>query len=133
MSLPSGYDERKGFPLLTFLTAYFPDHIEAMVELSKKGNVQHDTFDSQTNPFGLPYDRIRWDRTKSIEQCETLMRHLWDHMRALRGVGSLYDADGVLHITKVGWRSGAEGQLTIERERYCPEFPQFIDDGVARG
>lgn len=115
--LPTGYDERKGFPLLTFLTAYFPDVIEAAVRLCVQGNVQHDISKPAEQPFWLPTDRIAWDRTKSTEELETLMRHLWDHTRAKRGVGSLFDTDGHLHIVKAFWRAGTEAQRTIEALR----------------
>jgi len=117
VTLPSDYDGRKNFPLATFLTAYFPDGIEALVDLSIQGGKQHDIAVPKEQPFYRDGDRIAWDRTKSMEQCETAMRHLWDHMRALRGVGSLHDTDGKLHITKAFWRTGAETQLTIESLR----------------
>lgn len=115
--LPTGYEERKAFPLLTFLTAYFPDVIEAAVRLCIQGNVQHDISKPAEQPFWLPTDRIAWDRQKSTEELETLMRHLWDHTRAKRGVGSLFDADGHLHIVKAFWRAGTEAQRTIEALR----------------
>lgn len=118
MSLPTEYNARKEFPLLTVLTAYFPDAIEALVELCKQGNKQHtiDT-DGAVNPFKLPTDRVIWDRSKSTEETETAMRHLWDHQRAKRGVGSVFDADGHLHIIKSMWRCAAEAQKTIEAQR----------------
>lgn len=115
--LPRDYDGRKGFPLLTFLTAYFPDAIEALVRLSIQGNVQHSISTPAEQPFFLPTDRIAWDRAKSTEELETLMRHLWDHTRAKRGVGDLFDTDGHLHIVKALWRAGTEAQRTIERLR----------------
>lgn len=115
--LPTDYAARKDFPLLTVLTAYFPDAVEALVELCKAGNVQHDVGKDAVNPFTLPTDRVTWDRSKSTEQMETLMRHAWDHMRAKRGVGSVFDTDGHLHIIKTFWRAGAEAQLVIEAIR----------------
>lgn len=115
--LPTDHKARKNFPLLTVLTAYFPDAIEALVELCKAGNVQHNVSADAVNPFKLPEDRITWDRSKSTDQTETAMRHLWDHMRAKRGVGSVVDEDGCLHIVKAFWRAGAEAQLAIEALR----------------
>lgn len=117
MTLPTDYQGRKGFPLLTVLTAYFPDAVEALVELCKQGNVQHAVDANAVNPFKLEGDRVSWDRSKSMEQTETLMRHLWDHERGRRGAGNLVDADGQLHIVKVLWRAAAEAQLTIEALR----------------
>jgi len=115
MTFPTDPTERKAFALLTFLTAYFPDAIEALVRLSQKGNVQHKIDRDAVNPFALPGDAFSWDRSKSTDETETLMRHLWQHERAKRGVGSFYDDDGHLHIVKVMWRAGAEAQRTIER------------------
>lgn len=119
--LPTDYNERKSFPLLTFLTSYFPDAIEALVRLCIQGNKQHDIDRPKLNPFYMEGDRIAWDRSKSTEELETLMRHLWDHTRAKRagvdGQGFLYDADGILHIVKVAWRACAEAQKTIEQLR----------------
>jgi|HubBroStandDraft_4_1064222.scaffolds.fasta_scaffold00046_31 hypothetical protein len=117
--LPTDYEARKGFPLMTFLGAYFPDMIEALVGLSVAGNKQHKVDVPKYSPFYLEGDRIAWDRSKSTEELETLMRHLWDHIRAKRSGNdaALYDTDGALHITKVMWRAGAEGQKTIERLR----------------
>lgn len=118
--LPTDHKARKEFPLLTVLSAYFPDAIEALVELCKAGNVQHNVSADAVNPFALPEDRITWDRSKSTDQVETLARHTWDHMRAKRGVGSVIDTDGHLHIIKAFWRAGAEAQLTIEALRMNP-------------
>ena len=114
MSFPTDDAERKAFALLTFLTAYFPDAIEALVRLSQKGNTQHQIDLAAVNPFKLKTDRIAWDRSKSTDETETAMRHLWQHERAKRGVGSFYDDDGHLHIVKAMWRTGAESQRTIE-------------------
>lgn len=116
--LPTDYKARKDFPLLTFLAGYFPDAIEALVELSKAGNAQHG-IDGQVptnSPFMLEGDRIAWDRDKSTNEVETMMRHLWDHERAKRGDHGMskIDVDGVLHIVKAFWRAGAEAQKTIE-------------------
>lgn len=117
MSLPTGYDDRKNFPLLTFLTAYFPDAIEAMVALSVQGNVQHEVDSEARNPFKLHGDKIAWDRRKSEDELNTAMRHIWDHARALRGDSPqrLVDVDGHLHIVKAAWRACAEAQKTIEQ------------------
>jgi len=115
--LPKEYSARKDFPLLTVLTAYFPDAIEALVELCKKGNAQHSVDANAVNPFKLDGDKVVWDRSKSTDQVNTAMRHLWDHERAKRGAGSVVDDDGILHVIKTAWRALAEAQLTIERGR----------------
>ncbi len=117
--LPTDYDARKNFPLMTVLSAYFPDAIEALVALCVQGNKQHEITEPKDNPFYLPGDRVAWDRTKSTEELETLMRHVWDHTRAkrARNPDAMLDADGILHIVKVFWRAGAEAQKTIEMMR----------------
>jgi len=117
MTLPTDYDARKAFPLMTVLTAYFPDAMEALVALCVQGNIQHKVDDAAVNPFKLPEDVITWDRSKSTDQLNTMARHAWDHTRAKRGVGSVVDSDGVLHIVKAMWRAAAEAQLTIEKLR----------------
>lgn len=114
MSLPTGYAERKAFPILTVFCAYFPDAMEALVALCVQGNIQHAVDDAAVNPFKLPGDTVVWDRSKSNDHGNTAMRHLWDHNRAKRGVGSVVDNDKVLHIVKAMWRCAAEAQLTIE-------------------
>ena len=121
MSLPTDNARRKAFPLWTFLTAYFPDAIEALVGLCVQGNVQHEITKPACSPFYMEGDRIAWDRLKSTEELETLARHLWDHTRALRtkDFKALYDTDGELHIVKAFWRSGAAAQKTIELLRNC--------------
>lgn len=117
--LPADYKARKEFPLMTVLAAYFPDAIEALVDLCKQGNIQHTVDANAVNPFKLPGDTITWDRSKSMDQMNTLMRHAWDHERAKRSrdAHSVHDTDGVLHIVKVLWRAAAEAQLTIEALR----------------
>lgn len=116
--LPTDYDARKAFPLLTVLAAYFPDAIEALVELAKQGNIQHKVdLEKATNPYKLSSDQVTWDRSKSDDHMNTLMRHTWDHERAKRGVGDVRDTDGHLHIVKALWRAAAEAQLAIEELR----------------
>ena len=69
-----------------------------MAEVSRVGNEQH-------NP-GQP---LHWDRSKSTDQADCLMRHLVD-----RGT---IDTDGMRHSAKVAWRALALLQLEIEKER----------------
>lgn len=129
MTLPTEYDARKEFPLMTFLTAYFPDTIEALVALSIQGNVQHKIERPAEQPFYLDGDRIAWDRTKSKEELETMMRHAWDHTRAKRAddADALFDSDGHLHIIKTVWRAAAEAQKTIEMLRQLRRIPLHPD------
>jgi hypothetical protein len=74
---------------------YFPDALVAVAEVSWIGNEQH-------NP-GTP---LHWDRSKSGDEGDALMRHFIQ-----RGT---VDSDGVRHSAKVAWRALALLQKEIE-------------------
>ncbi len=95
MSLPTDAKERKTYPLFSGLLQYFPDALAEVAHVSYVGNQQH-------NP-GQP---LHWDRSKSGDQEDTLLRHLME-----RGTT---DSDGVRHSAKVAWRALAMLQLEIE-------------------
>jgi len=59
--------ERKGIPIYSGVIAYFPRALAAVAKLSKAGNDQH-------NP-GKP---LHWDRSKSGDELDALMRHVVD-------------------------------------------------------
>lgn len=86
---------RKETPIYSGVVKYFPDALAAIARLSYIGGQQH-------NP-GQP---IFWDRSKSGDELDALMRHLCQ-------AGTL-DTDGVLHDTKVAWRALANLQKTLE-------------------
>jgi len=92
---PSDAAARKAIPIATGFIYYFPDAIAAVAELSRIGNDQH-------NP-GKP---LHWDRSKSGDESDALMRHFLQ-----RGTR---DSDGVLHSAKVAWRALAQLQKEIE-------------------
>lgn len=94
-NLPTDAKKRKGIPVATGFIDYFPDAIAAVAELSRKGNDQH-------NP-GKP---LHWDRSKSGDESDALMRHFLQ-----RGT---IDTDGVRHSAKVAWRAMALLQKEIE-------------------
>ncbi|HXI50420.1 MAG TPA: dATP/dGTP diphosphohydrolase domain-containing protein [Candidatus Saccharimonadales bacterium] len=89
---------RKAFPLATGCLDYFPDALAAIAEVSFVGNEQH-------NP-GQP---LHWDRSKSTDEADALMRHFID-----RGTR---DDDGMRHSAKVAWRALALLQKEIEAEK----------------
>ena len=62
--LPTTPAERKAIPIATGFVDYFPDAMIAVAELSRIGNDQH-------NP-GQP---LHWDRSKSPDEADALMRH----------------------------------------------------------
>lgn len=96
--LPAGAAERKAIPLATGLLDYFPDALAAVAALSYAATAQHH-----------PGEPCHWDRTKSADEADTLMRHFLDR-------GTL-DTDGQRHSTKVAWRALALLQKEIEAAR----------------
>lgn len=94
---PPPHKSRKDYPLATGVLDYFPDALMAVAECSKKGNDQH-------HP-GTP---LHWDRSKSTDHPDALMRHLIQRGRM--------DTDGVRHSAKVAWRALAMLQEEIERD-----------------
>ncbi len=97
-SVPTIAAARKALPVATGCRDYFPDALIAVAELSRIGNEQH-------NP-GKPF---HWDRSKSSDEADALLRHLIDR-------GKL-DTDGVRHSAKVAWRALALLQKEIEATR----------------
>lgn len=97
-TLPEDAAARKALPIATGFVDYFPDAMAAVAELSRIGNDQH-------NP-GKP---LHWDRSKSGDESDALMRHFLQR-------GTL-DTDGVRHSAKVAWRAMAMLQKEIEQAR----------------
>ena len=98
MTLPTDAKERKNVPIATGCIDYFPAALAAVAELSRIGNEQH-------NP-GTP---LHWDRSKSGDESDALMRHFLE-----RGT---VDTDGVRHSTKVAWRALALLQKELEHAK----------------
>lgn len=98
MSLPTEAKARKVIPIATGLIDYFPDAIADIANVSFVGNEQH-------NP-GTP---LHWDRSKSTDESDALMRHF-----VQRGTK---DSDGLRHSAKVAWRALALLQKEIENEQ----------------
>jgi hypothetical protein len=82
-------------PVASGVVDYFPLALRAIAHLSYVGNDQH-------NP-GTP---LHWDRTKSTDEADALIRHFIE-----RGT---IDTDGVRHSTKMAWRSLALLEKEIE-------------------
>lgn len=111
--LPTSAAERKVVPIASGFIDYFPDAIAAVARLSQIGNDQH-------NP-GKP---LHWDRSKSGDESDALMRHFLE-----RGT---IDTDGVRHSAKVAWRALALLQKEIEAARQIsPDIADRKD--LARG
>lgn len=63
--LPNDAAERKTYPLFTGFVKYFPDAVAAVANLSWRGNQQHH-----------PDKPLHWDKSKSTDELDALMRHL---------------------------------------------------------
>lgn len=96
-TMPTSSDGRKRIPVAGGVLNYFPDAILAIAEVSAAGNEQH-------NP-GKP---LHWDRAKSGDEDEALMRHFMQR-------GTL-DTDGLAHSAKMAWRAMALLQKEIEAD-----------------
>lgn len=97
-TLPADPAERKKHPIASGVFDYFPDALVAIARVSYEGNEQH-------NP-GTP---LHWDRAKSTDEADTLLRHFAER-------GSL-DTDGLRHTAKMAWRALALLQKEIEAEQ----------------
>lgn len=93
--------ERKQRPLYSGVLQYFPDALMEVAHVSYVGNEQH-------NP-GSP---MHWDRSKSQDEGDALMRHLVE--------AGTRDTDGLRHSAKVAWRALALLQKEIEAEQIVP-------------
>jgi len=101
MTVPTDSKVRKTLPIMTGVLDYFPDALLAVAAVSHTGNEHH-------NP-GRP---LSWDRSKSGDEADALLRHLMD-----RGT---VDTDGMRHSAKVAWRALALLQKEIEADATKP-------------
>ncbi len=96
--LPDDAKERKTYPIATGVVDYFPDALAEVAHLSYQGNEQHN-----------PGTKLHWDRSKSGDEADALMRHFVQR-------GTL-DKDGIRHSAKVAWRALALLQKEIENAK----------------
>lgn len=89
MNLPTDPKQRKAIPIYSGVIKYFPDALIAIAKLSQAGNDQH-------NP-GAP---LHWDRSKSGDELDAMMRHV---------IGEDWEA--------VAWRALANLQKQIEKRQ----------------
>jgi hypothetical protein len=93
--LPSDAKERKTYPIATGVIDYFPKALTELAHVSFVANEQH-------NP-GTP---VHWDRAKSPDESDSLMRHFIER-------GKL-DTDGMRHTAKMAWRALALLEKELE-------------------
>ena len=89
--------DRKQRPVYSGVLKYFPDAIMEVAFVSYIGNQQHH-----------PDKELHWDRNKSTDELDALMRHLI--------CAGTKDKDGVRHSAKVAWRALANLQKEIEND-----------------
>ena len=89
--------QRKATPVYSGVLKYFPDALKEVSKASQAGQKQHNQG-----------DELYWDKTKSFDNEDALVRHLIDHSK------DPMDDDGVLHLTKVAWRALASLQIYLE-------------------
>lgn len=88
-------EQRKATPVYKGFINYFPNAIAEVARNSATANTQHNSDEP-----------IHWDKSKSTQELDSMMRHLLDFAK-----GEDHDEDGTLHLTKVAWRAMA----TLER------------------
>ena len=108
--LPSNAQDRKDTPIYSGVLKYFPDAIAYVARVSKAGNDQH-------NP-GKP---LHWDRSKSIDHLDCLIRHAME--------AGQVDGDGILHAGKVAWRALAYLQELLESHQEVAASTAASDGG----
>lgn len=95
-TLPVDDADRKAIPIFSGVIMYFPLALAEIAKVSKAGNDQHN-----------PGEPLHWARGKSMNQLDTMMRHLIEHE-------SVDAKDGEMHLAKAAWRLLAELQLRCE-------------------
>lgn len=99
-SLPIEPKARKGIPLFSGLLKYFPDALIAVAHCSYVGNEQHH-----------PGEPLHWDKSKSTDHYDCLLRHLVDDLTGVPVDPSpVGDVD---HLAKVAWRALAGLQTAL--------------------
>jgi len=97
---PTKAEERKATPVYSGVLKYFPNALKEVSKCSLAGQKQHN--------HG---DKLYWDKTKSTDNEDALVRHLIDH-----SINPM-DDDNVLHLAKVAWRALASLEIYLEDER----------------
>ena len=88
-------EQRKRTPIFSGVLKYFPLAIAEVSRVSLAGNEQHN-----------PGTDLHWDRAKSKDEADALVRHLIDSGKI--------DTDGIRHTAKVAWRALALLQKELE-------------------
>lgn len=108
-------NERKRMPVFTGVCLYFPNALKYISTVSLAGNEQHH-----------PDKPLHWDKSKSTDHPDALLRHLID----AGAEGDIMDDDDILHAGKVAWRALAylETILTDEENTSQAQNTSEIQD-----
>lgn len=101
---PLTSEERKARPVYSGVLRYFPKALLEIARVSYVGNEQHN-----------PGESLHWDRAKSTDEADALVRHLLQ-------AGEI-DDDGLRHTAKVAWRALA----LLEKELEAIPDLQYVD------
>lgn len=101
LSLPDADAIRGDYPMFDGLLAYFPNALAEVSKVSKIGNDQHN-----------PGEPMHWDRSKSRDHENKIIRHLAD-------IGKK-DGRGVRHAARLAWRALALLQEELEYDEGLP-------------
>ena len=94
MILPEDPEQRKGLPIWRAFCRFFKKTIVAVTKQSMKGQKQHDYNEGE----------IHWDRSKSSDDWDSLLRHMFDLQEALEND----DIEAILeHAPALAWRGCA--------------------------
>jgi len=94
MILPTDAAARKRLPIFSGVIAYFPRALAQVANVSREGNEQH-------HP-GAP---LHWDKSKSTDQLDALVRHLVDALDPA--------CDPIHALAQVAWRALAELEMRL--------------------
>lgn len=100
-SLPENPDDRNEYPMAEGLLDYFPNALAEVSRLSHQATLQHH-----------PDAGMHWDRTKSLDHRNKIMRHLVDVHTV--------DDKGLDHWAMVCWRALAGYQEYLEAKHGLP-------------
>jgi hypothetical protein len=92
---------RKQHPVYTCVIEYFPDVLMALAHHGWKANEKH-------NPGTTPH----WDKSKSTDEKDSLVRHLIDVAK-----GEIIDEDGLDAEVAIVWRACANLQRRFDKEK----------------
>lgn len=97
---PNKAADRKATPVYSGVLKYFPNALKEVSKCSLAGQKQHNQG-----------DELYWDKSKSFDNEDALVRHLIDHG------SNPVDDDGTLHLAKCAWRALAALEIYLENER----------------